>query len=74
MVEAALQGKSTGDTCKMTMAPVEAFGDYHAELVRVEPRYRFPENVKTGMQFESGAEGTNEVIIYTVHRKDGQHH
>ena len=48
------------------MAPGEAFGDYHAELVRVEPSYMFPENVKVGMQFESGAEGSEEVMIYSV--------
>lgn len=66
MVEAALQGKSTGDICEVTMAPGEAFGDYDAELVRVEPRYRFPENVKIGMQYEGGAEGSEDVIIYTV--------
>ena len=66
MVEAALQGKNTGDTCKVTMAPGEAFGDYDVELVCVEPGYMFPENVKVGMQFEGGAESSEDVMIYTV--------
>ncbi|HSS46327.1 MAG TPA: peptidylprolyl isomerase, partial [Burkholderiales bacterium] len=66
MVEAALQGKSIGDTCKVTMVPGEAFGDYDVELVCVEPRYRFPENVKVGMQFEGGAESSEDVMIYTA--------
>jgi FKBP-type peptidyl-prolyl cis-trans isomerase SlyD len=66
IVEAALQDKAAGDTCKVTMAPEEAFGDYDAQLVRVEPRHIFPENVKVGMQFEGAGEGSDEAMIYTV--------
>jgi FKBP-type peptidyl-prolyl cis-trans isomerase SlyD len=66
MVEEALQGKSAGDSCKLTMDPQDAFGEYDSELVCTEPRHLFPENVAVGMQFEGGAEGSDDVMIYTV--------
>jgi FKBP-type peptidyl-prolyl cis-trans isomerase SlyD len=65
-VETALQGKSVGEKCEVKLAPEDAFGEYDAELVRVEPRDRFPANVAVGMQFEGGAEGADEYILYTV--------
>lgn len=66
MVEEALQGKSAGDSCKLTMDPQDAFGEYDSKLVCTEPRHLFPENVAVGMQFEGGAEGSDDVMIYTV--------
>jgi FKBP-type peptidyl-prolyl cis-trans isomerase SlyD len=65
-VETALQGKSVGEKCEVRLAPEDAFGEYDAELVRVEPRDRFPANVAVGMQFEGGAEGADEYVLYTV--------
>ncbi len=67
-VEEALQGKDIGDKCKVTMSPENAFGEYDHDLVRVEPRSLFPENVAVGMQFEGGAEGDEdeEYMLYTV--------
>lgn len=66
LVEAALAGKSVGDQCEVRLEPEDAFGDYDAEMVHVEPRDKFPENVAVGMQFEGQAEGTREAVIYTV--------
>lgn len=66
VVETALRGKSAGDNCKATMEPEDAFGEYDSELVRTEPRHLFPENVAVGMQFEGGAEGSDDAMIYTV--------
>lgn len=65
-VESALDGKQVGDTCEVRMEPEEAFGDYDEQLVRVEPRDRFPENVAVGMQFEGAPQGSEEVTVYTV--------
>lgn len=65
-VESTLQGKSVGEQCEVRLEPVDAFGDYDAELVRTEPRDRFPANVAVGMQFEGAAEGAEEHVIYTV--------
>lgn len=65
-VEDALNGKTAGERCEVRLEPVDAFGEYDAELVRVEPRKSFPPNVKVGMQFEGAAEGSKEYVIYTV--------
>lgn len=66
-VEEALQGKEVGDTCELTLEPEHAFGEYDADLVRVEPRNQFPEGqVEVGMQFEGAADGEDEWILYTV--------
>jgi len=65
-VEEALNGKAAGDRCEVRLEPHDAFGEYDAELVRVEPRKSFPANVKVGMQFEGAPEGSREYVIYTV--------
>jgi FKBP-type peptidyl-prolyl cis-trans isomerase SlyD len=68
VVEEALQGRDVGEQCNVTMQPDDAFGEYEHELVRVEPRGLFPENVAIGMQFEGGAEGADDedYMLYTV--------
>jgi FKBP-type peptidyl-prolyl cis-trans isomerase SlyD len=48
------------------MEPEYTFGEYDSELVRMEPRDVFPENVEVGMQFEGGEEGSDDVSVYTV--------
>lgn len=65
-VEDALDGKTVGDRCEVRLEPEDAFGEYDAQLVRTEPRDRFPPNVKVGMQFEGAPEGSKEYILYTV--------
>jgi FKBP-type peptidyl-prolyl cis-trans isomerase SlyD len=66
-VEAALQGKDVGYELAITLEPEDAFGEYDADLLRVEPRDRFPEMLEVGMQFE-GVPGDKEQEsqIYTV--------
>jgi FKBP-type peptidyl-prolyl cis-trans isomerase SlyD len=66
LVEAELQGKQTGDTCSVRLEPEDAFGEYDAELIRVEPRHLFPRNVAVGMQFEGAPEGSRHAMLYTV--------
>lgn len=66
-VEEALQDKDVGESCELTLEPEHAFGEYDADLVRVEPRNQFPEGkVEVGMQFEGAADGEDEWILYTV--------
>lgn len=65
-VEKVLEGKGVGDSCQVRLTPDDAFGDYDADLVHVESRDKFPENVAVGMQFEGQGENSDEVIIYTV--------
>lgn len=66
-VEYELQGKNVGDSVSLTLEPENAFGEYDAELVRVEPRDAFPvPNVQVGMQFEGEGEHSGEMLLYTV--------
>jgi FKBP-type peptidyl-prolyl cis-trans isomerase SlyD len=69
LIEEALQGKAVGESVKVKLQPDEAFGDYDAELVQVEPRKDFPKEIEVGMQFEGGpeeGEGDDDFIIYRV--------
>jgi len=66
-VEEALEGKDVGHEMSLTLEPDDAFGEYDAELLRVEPRAQFPKEVEVGMRFE-GIPGGDEdaALIYTV--------
>jgi FKBP-type peptidyl-prolyl cis-trans isomerase SlyD len=48
------------------LAPADAFGEYDAELVQIEPRSKFPDSVAVGMQFQGQGENSHEVLVYTV--------
>lgn len=65
-VEAALEGKSAGDELDVALEPDDAFGEYDAELVRVEPAHLFPKEVQVGMQLEGASEDGEHVMLYTV--------
>lgn len=67
-IEEALQGKKVGESIQVKLQPDEAFGDYDAELVHIEPRKEFPKELQVGMQFEGAPEGSDdeEFIIYRV--------
>ncbi len=67
-VEEALHGKEVGAKCNITMEPDGAFGEYEHDLVRVEARNLFPDDIAIGMQFEGGAEGgdDDDYSLYTV--------
>ena len=66
-VEEALTGQDVGHEMNVTLEPDDAFGEYDADLLRVEPRERFPETLEIGMQFE-GVPGDREeeARIYTI--------
>jgi FKBP-type peptidyl-prolyl cis-trans isomerase SlyD len=66
-VEAGLQDQEVGYEFAITLEPADAFGEYDADLLRVEPRDRFPETLEVGMQFE-GVPGDDEEAarIYSV--------
>jgi len=66
MVEEALHNMEVGHACSVFMEPENTFGEYDSELVRVEPRDAFPENIAVGMQFEGGTEDSDDVLIFTV--------
>lgn len=65
-VEKALEGKQAGETVEIKMQPDEAFGEYDENLVRIEERSVFPDNIEVGMQFEGHGESSGEVNVFTV--------
>ncbi len=72
-LEEALHHKRAGDEVQLQLEPDDAFGEYDAELLRVEPRDVFPETLEVGMQFEgvpgddqSAFDDDEEVCIYLV--------
>lgn len=65
-VESELEGKAVGHECQLDLEPADAFGDFDAGLIRVEPRNLFPDNVSKGMQFQGTSQGSEDVMVYTV--------
>lgn len=66
-IEEALQGKNVGDALEIKLQPDDAFGEYDAELVVIEARSLFPENIEVGMQFERASEnGEDDGELYTI--------
>jgi FKBP-type peptidyl-prolyl cis-trans isomerase SlyD len=66
LVERALAGKAVGDAFSVRLEPDDAFGEYDAELVHLEPRGKFPDNLAVGMQFEGEGQESGETVVYTV--------
>jgi len=59
-LERAVEGKGPGESVRLQLEPEQAFGEYDAELVRVEPASRYGEGVAVGMQVEESD------LLYTV--------
>ena len=51
-LERALEGKAAGESVDVQLEPEDAFGDYDAELVRLEPAERYGESIAPGMEVE----------------------
>ena len=51
-LERALDGKRAGDKVQVQLEPEDAFGEYDAELVRLEPAARYGEGIAAGMEVE----------------------
>ncbi|MBK5914601.1 FKBP-type peptidyl-prolyl cis-trans isomerase [Rhodocyclus purpureus] len=60
MIEEALHGKKVGESVSVKMQPADAFGEYDADLIQVEPRASFPKELQVGMQFEGAPEGSDD--------------
>jgi FKBP-type peptidyl-prolyl cis-trans isomerase SlyD len=60
----ALEGKRPGEEVRVQLEPEEAFGEYDAGLLRVEPAERYGKGLAVGMEVEDSFEG--ESRIYTV--------
>lgn len=68
MIEEAVQGKKVGESVVVKMQPDDAFGEYDAELIQMEPRSAFPKELQVGMQFEGVPDGADDddILIYRV--------
>jgi FKBP-type peptidyl-prolyl cis-trans isomerase SlyD len=51
-LEQSLEGKTAGESVRVQLEPEQAFGEYDAELLRVEPSGRYGEGVAVGMEIE----------------------
>jgi len=51
-LEEALEGRLPGEEVRLQLEPEQAFGEYDAELVRVEPVERYGEGLAIGMEVE----------------------
>lgn len=76
-IETLLDGQDIGYEATIQLEPSEAFGEYDPELLKIEPRTRFPEPLEIGMQFEgipdadeestqTSDDSDDEPLIYTV--------
>jgi FKBP-type peptidyl-prolyl cis-trans isomerase SlyD len=74
-IENLLDGQDLGYEASIQLEPSEAFGEYDPELLKIEPRTRFPEPLEVGMQFEGVPDAQeeedvdevdDEPLIYTV--------
>lgn len=66
LVEQALEGKAAGETVNLKLQPADAFGELDEELVRIESREVFPDNIEIGMQFVGAPVEGGEEMLYTV--------
>jgi FKBP-type peptidyl-prolyl cis-trans isomerase SlyD len=70
-IEEALDGKEVGFSTTIQVEPEDAFGEYDADLVKVEERSRLPSPLEVGMQFEGTPDEDDEdeelgSMIFTV--------
>ncbi len=59
-LENSLEGMEPGESVRVQLEPEQAFGEYDAELLRVEPASRYGKGVEIGMEIEEGDR------VYTV--------
>ena len=64
-LERVLEGKAVGETVRVQLEPEEAFGDYDASLLRVEPRSRYGDGLEPGMEIEDAFD-EDEPRMYVV--------
>jgi FKBP-type peptidyl-prolyl cis-trans isomerase SlyD len=72
VIESALQGYSAGSSLQLHIEPEQAFGDFNDQLLFLEPRHLFPDDLQEGLTIEGSAlpEGCNphapRDILYTI--------
>lgn len=54
-LERALEGRAPGESLSLQLEPEQAFGEYDASLLRVEPAARYGAGIAVGMEVEEDA-------------------
>ncbi len=60
-IEAALNSKQPGDSVSVTLEPADAFGEYDAGLIRMEPVDRLPPDIAVGGYLVAEEDGSERV-------------
>jgi len=55
VIESALQGHGAGATVQLHIEPEQAFGDFNDQLLFLEPRHLFPDELQEGLTMEGSA-------------------
>jgi len=70
-IEEALNFKKVGESISVILEPTDAFGDYDAEMVRVEPVTNLPSDVSVGGHLVAEQDG-QEVVWRVTDIADGK--
>ena len=70
-IEETLNGKSVGDAISVTLEPVDAFGEYDAKMIRLEPVADLPADIAIGGYLIAELDGA-EVIWRVTSIADGK--
>lgn len=70
-VEEALGNKRVGDSVSVTLEPDDAFGDYDAELMRIESLDQLPPEIAVGGHLVAEQDG-HEVVWRVTNIADGK--
>ncbi len=60
-IEEALNGKAAGDSISVTLEPADSFGEYDAQLIRMEPVDRLPPDISVGGYLVAEEDGHERV-------------
>ncbi len=71
-LESALEGKATGETLEVTIAPEQAYGNRDERLVQIVPRAKFGEisEIVPGMQVRTSGTGGSRIVTVTGVERD----
>ncbi len=70
-IEEALSTKTTGDSISVTLEPEDAFGEYDAKMIRIEPLADLPPDITIGGYLVAEQDG-QEVVWRVTGVADGK--
>jgi FKBP-type peptidyl-prolyl cis-trans isomerase SlyD len=70
-VEEAINNKQPGDSVSVTLEPADAFGEYDANLIRIEPVDSLPPDIAEGGYLVAEKDG-EEIVFRVTNVADGK--